>query len=132
MSIEVAVDGMTAVYTSSGHVAADTGGVLPQVPSGSWGNTSFVVIKGTKWSVSSKKVELSATATWLYTGGISGPPSAPVPIPPIPDSASLTASTTKVKDKGANVLRKGDKATGTIDSDNYIEVDSGQTKLKSA
>ena len=128
-SKEVAVDGMTSVTTSSAKMPADT------CQTGSWGNTAFSVIKGTKVSVNGKKVEKSATAVWSYTGGSTTNPAPPppcLPLPPIPDSAVLTPSTTKLKDNSGNVLRKGDKATGAADTGNYIEVDAGQTKLKSA
>lgn len=128
-SKEVAVDGMTSVTTSTAKMPADT------CQTGSWSNLTFVVIKGLKLSVDGKKVEKSSTATWSYIGGSSTNPAPPPPCLPllsIPDSAALIPSTTKLKDVGGNLLRKGDKATGAVDTGNYIEVDAGQTKLKSA
>jgi len=112
---------MTTCTTSSAKLSADTN------QTGSWQEVSFTVVQGTKISVDGKKVETSATASWSYVGG-----STPTgPLPPVPDSAALNGSSTKLKDNGVAILRKGDKATGIADSGNYIEVGSGQTKLKS-
>lgn len=134
MSEYVAVEGMTAETTSTNNVEVDVG-PAGEGPSGNWVNVTFVVIKGTKLSVDNDFVEFSATATWSYVGGYMVNPAAPppyIPLPPIPDSASLTASTTILKDTNTNLLLVGDKATGTADADNYIEVESGQTKLKTS
>ena len=57
---------MVTVHTSDGHLAADTGGVLPVSPSGSWQLQSSSVTKGTVLAVENKFVELSATASWMY------------------------------------------------------------------
>jgi len=124
-SKEVAVDGMTAITTSSAKHPLDL------CQTGSWQQMSFAVIKGTKVSVDGKKVEVSATASWSYIGG-TAPVGSCAPVGPFPDSAALSGSTTKLKDNGTSIMRKGDKATGTVDTGNYIEVDAGQTKLKSA
>jgi hypothetical protein len=113
---------MTKVYTSSAKLPADT------QQTGSWQNQTFVVTKGTKLSVDSKLVEILAAATWLYIGGQSAPG---VPLPPVPDSATLNPSNTILTDNSSNILRLGDKATGSVDSGNYIEVENGQTKLRS-
>jgi hypothetical protein len=88
----------------------------------------LTVVPGTKVSVKGKKVELSATASWLYSGGTSGSP--PVPVPPVPDSASLQAGATKLTDAGQGILVDGDEAAGSIDSGNKITVSASQTLLK--
>ena len=117
-----AVDGMTAITTSSAILTADTNAT------GGWTEVSFTVTKGTKLSVDGDFVEILAIAVWSYVGGTT--PGGP--LHPVPDVATLTPSTTLLKENSGNLLLVGDKATGTADTGNYIEVESGQTKLKTS
>ena len=120
MPIAVAVEGDTQEETSTAKLPADSN------QTGSWALVKLTVVPGTKVSVEGKKVELSATASWLYSGGTSGQPS--VPVPPIPDSASLQAGATKLTDVGQGILIDGDEVTGKADSGNKIT--ASQTLLK--
>ena len=111
----VAVDGDTQVETSTSKFQADSN------QTGSWQLVTSSVMKGQKLSVDGKLVELSATAAWQYVGGTTGsPPSGPIPIPPIPDSATLMAGSSKLTDGGQGLLVDGDEATGSVDGGNKI------------
>lgn len=121
MPTPVAVDGDTQVETSTAHVPADSN------QTGAWQLVTFTVVKGQKLSVNGKLVELSAQAAWTYVGGTTGAPS--VPVPPMPDSASLRPGSTKLTDGGHSILVDGDEATGAVDSGNKIAVSASQQKL---
>jgi hypothetical protein len=120
MAKPVAVDGDTQFKTSSKHISADTDNA------GSWSLVNSNVTKGTKVSVGGKFVEIMATATWSYTGGTASGN----PVPPVPDSATLSPGPTILEDSGSHILVDGDKATGTADSDNQIVVSASQQKLE--
>ena len=117
----VAVDGDTQVETSTAKVQADSN------QTGSWQLVTSSVVQGKKLSVEGKLVELSATAAWQYVGGTTGSP--PVPVPPMPDSATLMAGSTKLTDGGQGILVDGDEATGSLDSGNKITVSASQNML---
>ena len=118
----VAVDGDTKPVTSTLHVAADTD------MTGSWTLKDHSVTKGTKVSAKGKFVELMATASWTYEGGsASGNP-----IPPVSDSATLSAGPTILEDNGSHILVDGDQASGSTDVKNRIVVSASQQKLQTA
>jgi hypothetical protein len=117
----VAVDGDAQVETSTAKVQADSN------QTGSWQLVTSSVVQGQKLSVSGKRVELSASAAWQYIGGTTGSPA--VPLPPIPDSATLMAGSTKLTDGGQGILVDGDEATGAVDSGNKITVSASQSIL---
>ena len=123
MSEYIAVDGMVNHEESPSIMPADTGGT------GAWTFISLIVTKGTKVAVGNKFCEIIAIAIWLYTGGTVVPPGNP--LPPIPDTATLVGSSTKLKDNSLSIIRIGDQALGTADPLNKIIVDDGQTILKS-
>jgi hypothetical protein len=124
MPTPVAIDGDTKAETSTAKHSSDTN------KTGAWQLVKLTVIKGTKVSVGNNMVEVSATASWTYTGGTAGaPPSGPVAVPPIPDSAVLKANPTKLQDAGKNILLDGDEIAGAVDGGNKIVVTSSQTKL---
>ncbi len=124
MAKPVAFDGDTQVETSTAKSQADAN------QTGSWRLVTSSVVTGQKLSVRGKMVELSATAAWQYVGGTTGsPPSGPVPIAPIPDSAILEAGSSKLTDGGRGILVDGDKATGSVDSGNKITVSTSQEIL---
>jgi hypothetical protein len=116
----VAVDGDTQVKTSTKKLSADVN------QTGAWTLVSKNVTKGQMCSAGGKLVELGATAVWSYTGGST--PSAS--LPPVPDSATLTAGTTMLKDNGSNILVDGDQQAGTADPDNKIVVSASQQVLQ--
>lgn len=118
----VAIDGDTQEETSTAKLKADSN------QTGSWALVNLTVVPGTKVSVGGKKVELSAAASWLYSGGTSGSPS--VTVPPVPDAASLQAGATKLTDVGQGILVDGDEVTGKVDSGNKITVSASQTLMK--
>ncbi|TMQ07441.1 MAG: hypothetical protein E6J90_05275 [Deltaproteobacteria bacterium] len=120
----VAVDGDTQVKTSSKKHSSDTNSA------GKWQLVSSSVTQGSKLSVAAKLVEIGATASWSYVGGTAGSP--PVAVGPFSDSATLTASTTRLKDKGKDLLVDGDQASGSVDADNKIVVTASQSKLRTA
>ncbi len=122
MPTAVAVEGDTQVETSTAKLQADTN------QTGSWSLVTSSVVAGTKVSVKGKKVELSATASWVYSGGTTGSP--PATVPPVNDSASLQAGSTKLTDVGNGILLDGDEATGAVDSGNKITVSASQTIVK--
>lgn len=122
MTRPIAVDGDTQIETSTAKHPSDGN------QNGKWEQVSFTVTKGDKVSVNGKFVELSATAVWSYVGGANGT----TPLPPVPDSATLTAGTTKLKDQSRDVLVDGDEATGRVDSGNKISVSASQHKLTTA
>jgi hypothetical protein len=122
MSKAVAVEGDTQVETSTAKLPADTGG------SGSWQPGTLAVTTGETISVNGKKVELSAVMTWTYTGGTTANGSSIPPVPP--DTATLTASPTKLTDANQHVLVEGDEAT-TVNG-NKIIVTKSQEILKTA
>ena len=76
-----------------------------------------------------KLVEQSAMAAWQYVGGTNPSPAGPVPLPPIPDSATLMAGATTLTDGGLGILIDGDEATGAVDSGNKITVSASQSIL---
>lgn len=117
----VAVDGDTHIETSTAKVQADSN------QTGSWQLVTSSVVQGQKLSVSGKRVALSASAAWQYIGGTTGSPA--VPVPPIPDSATLMAGSTKLTDGGQGILVDGDEATGAVDSGNKITVSASQSIL---
>jgi len=119
MTKPIAVDGDTQIETSSSKHPLDAN------HSGQWKKVTFTVTKGDKVSVNGKLVELGATASWTYVGGANGN----TQVGPFSDSATLTASTTKLKDKSRDVLVDGDQATGSVDSNNKIVVSASQQKL---
>ena len=85
-----------------------------------------VIIRGQIFSVKGKKVELSATANWLYVGGTAGEPPAVSPLPPVPDFADLQAGATQLVDRGRGLLVDGDQTTGKVDAKNKITVSVSQ------
>ncbi len=120
MPTAVAVEGDTQVVTSSAKLPADAD------QAGSWQEVSVLVITGQHLSAGGKKVELSATAPPLYSGGaVQG-----VALPPVPDSASLQAGSTKLTDAGNGILIDTDEVTGSVDSGNKITVSASQQILK--
>ncbi len=121
MPTPVAVDGDTQVETSTAKAQADAN------QSGSWQLLMSNVVTGTKLSVDGKFVELSATASWIYSGGSAGSP--PAPVGPFSDSATLMAGSTKLTDGGQGILIDGDEATGAFDSENKITVSASQSIL---
>jgi hypothetical protein len=124
MSKPVAVDGDTQVQTSSKKLSADSN------QTGQWTLLVSQIMKGSKCKGGGKLVEIGATASWMYVGGTSGTP--PVPVPPVPDSATLVAGNTLLKDNSQGILVDGDKATGSVDSDNQISVSASQQQLKTS
>ncbi len=120
----VAVDGDTQVETSTAKFQADSN------QTGSWQLVTSNVVQGKKVSVKGKLVEQSAMAAWQYVGGTTGsPPAGPVPLPPIPDSATLMAGATTLTDGGQGILVDGEEATGAVDSGNKITVAASQSIL---
>jgi hypothetical protein len=115
----VAVAGDTKIKTSTKKHASDTNSA------GQWKLVSSTVTSGEELKVNGALVEISAQATWSYVGGTAGNTT----VGPFPDSATLTAGTTRVKDKGRNILVDGDNASGSADGDNKIEVTASQSKL---
>lgn len=122
MSKAVAVEGDTQAVTSTSKLSADT------AQSGSWQAGTLEVTTGTKLTAAGKKVELSAVMTWTYQGGTAGTS----PMPPVSDSATLTAGPTKLTEGGQSVLVEGDEALGTMDPGNKITVSKSQDFLKTA
>jgi hypothetical protein len=123
MTKAVAVDGDTQVKTSTKKLSADTNNT------GSWALVTSSVTKGQKCSVSGKFVELGATAAWSYSGGSVTAGAVTTTLPPVPDSATLVAGTTLLKDNGSNILVDGDEQDGSADADNKIVVTASQQKL---
>ncbi len=122
MPTAVAIEGDTQAQTSTAKLPADSH------QTGSWSLVNFTVVTGKKVSAENKKVELSAVASWIYSGGTAGSP--PAPVPPVNDSASLQAGSTKLTDAGQGILIDGDEATGSVDSGNKITVSASQNILK--
>jgi hypothetical protein len=122
MSKPVAVDGDTQVQTSGVQHSTDGN------KTGKWQLVTSQVTKGSKCSVGGKLVEIAATAAWSYVGGTTGSP--PVAVPPIPDSATLSAGNTLLKDNHRGILVDGDRAAGSVESGNEIVATASQQKLK--
>ncbi|HGG57903.1 MAG TPA: hypothetical protein ENK31_08930 [Nannocystis exedens] len=116
----VAVEGDTAVETSTAKLQADTN------QTGSWQLLMSNVLTGAKISVGGKAVEISAEATWMYVGGTAGTP--PVPVV-ASDQAQLRGTSTVLTDSGDPILLDGDQATGMLDSGNKISVAVSQQIL---
>ncbi|HFE47536.1 MAG TPA: hypothetical protein ENJ18_18955 [Nannocystis exedens] len=119
----VAVEGDTAVETSTAKLQADTN------QTGSWQLLmSNNVLRGAKVSVGGKAVEISAEATWMYVGGTAGTP--PVPVPVVAsDQAQIRGTSTVLTDSGDPILLDGDQATGMLDSGDKISVVTSQEIL---
>jgi len=117
----VAVEGDTTVETSTKKLQADSN------QTGSWQLVTSQVLTGMKVGVSGKKVEVMATAAWIYAGGTAGSP--PVPVPPVPDMATLEGSSTVLTDSGQAILLDGDEIAGKVDADNKIVVAASQKIL---
>ncbi len=124
----IAVDGDTKVETSTANVAEDSN------KTGRWQLSNSNVVKGRMLSVDGKRVELSATADWIYEGGSKTDPvsGATVTIPPISDNAVLMAGPTSLTDRGEGVLVDGDEATGSMDRGNKITVSASQQILSTS
>lgn len=116
----VAVEGDTAVETSTAKLQADTN------QTGSWQLLMSNVLTGAKVSVGGKSVEISAEAKWIYVGGTAGSP--PVPVM-ASDQAQLIGTSMVLTDSGDAILLDGDEATGMLDSDNKIAVAASQKIL---
>jgi len=123
MTKAVAVEGDTQVVTSTAKHPGDVG------QSGSWTESALQVTVGETISVAGKKVELSAQMIWIYAGGTVANGS---PMPPVTDTATLTAGSTKLKDMNHDLLVDGDEVAGTVDSSNKILVTTSQGVLKTA
>ena len=116
----VAVEGDTAVETSTAKLQADTN------QTGSWQLLVSIVLTGPKVSVGGKAVEISASASWMYVGGTAGSP--PVPVMAA-DQAQLMGTSKVLTDSGNAILLDGDEATGMLDSGNKIAVAASQQIL---